>query len=86
MSIRLESRVGPDPHVAVDGGPHPKTPAAEGCPDVWRVNGGDYAVIGSDITQTVGRPLPDTASCGPDERIVLIPKRILEAAAKDLIS
>jgi hypothetical protein len=86
MSIFLEARLGPDPHVAVDGGPPspPKTPAAEGCPDVWRANGGDFAVIGVDITDAVERPLPGGASCGPKSRIVLIPRNILEAAVRDL--
>jgi hypothetical protein len=86
MAIRLETRVGPDPHLDPQGGPPRPTPNADGCPDVWRVAGGDYAVIGLDVTTTVHQPLPDTASCGPDERIVLIPKHILEAAARDLTS
>jgi len=85
MSVRFETRVGPDPHADSHGGPRP-SPGAEGCPDVWRVSGGDYAVIGIDVTGSVDRPLPDTASCGPDERIVLIPKHVLEAAARDLTS
>lgn len=85
-TIRFEERVGPDPHAPlVEGGPPKQTPSADGCPDVWRVTGGDYAVIGIDVTKTVARPLPETAGCGPDERIVLIPKDILEAAARDLI-
>src|SRR5664280_1179477 len=75
MSICLEARLGPDPHRAANGDPTapPKTPAAEGCPDVWRVNGGDYVAIGVDITDTVERPLPASASCGPKSRIVLPP-------------
>lgn len=85
MSIHLEARLGPDPHRAIDGGPEaPKTPAAEGCPDVWRVAGGDFAIIGVDITDTVVRPLPDTASCGTRSSIVLIPRHIFETAAADL--
>ena len=84
-NIRFEERVGPNPHASLtEGGPPKTTPSADGCPDVWRVSGGDYAVIGIDVTETVARPLPDTAGCGADERIVLIPKDILEAAARDL--
>lgn len=84
MQTRFERRIGPDPHRHPDGGP--KTPNADGCPDVWQVAGGDYAVIGLDVTENVERPLPDTASCGADERIVLIPKHILEGVARDLTS
>jgi hypothetical protein len=83
--VRFEERVGPDPHAPeVEGGGPKPTPAADGCPDVWRVNGGDYAVIGIDVTETVARPLPETAGCGADERIVLVPKETLEAAAREL--
>jgi len=83
----FETRIGPDPHAPKDGDPRPPiTPGAQGCPDVWRLAGGDYAVIGIDVTNSVRQPLPDTASCGPDERIVFVPRGILEAAAKDLIS
>jgi len=86
MSIRFEVRIGPDPHASEDGAPPRPTPNADGCPDVWRVSGGDYAVIGLDVTDSVAKPLPETAGCGPDERIVLVPKEILEAAARDLTS
>jgi hypothetical protein len=87
MSLHFERRIGPDPHrEAADGSGPIKTPNAEGCPDVWQVSGGDYAVIGRDITSAVARPLPSSAGCGPDERIVLIPRDILEAAARDLMS
>lgn len=85
MEIVLESRVGPDPHLDENGGPQPST-GAQGCPDVWRIAGGDFAVIGIDVTNSVQKPLPSTASCGPDERIVLVPRNVLEAAARDLTS
>lgn len=80
--MRLAKRVGPDPHGPEAWGP--KTPAADGCPDVWQLDSGDYAVIGIEIASTVERPLPPTASCGPDETIVMVPKRTLEAAAFSL--
>jgi hypothetical protein len=85
--FEFETRIGPDPHAPQGSGPRPPiTPGAQGCPDVWRLVGGDYAVIGIDVTDSVQSPLPDTASCGPDERIVLVPRNILEAAARDLTS
>jgi hypothetical protein len=85
MEIILETRVGPDPHLDAHGVPKPST-GAQGCPDVWRAASGDYAVIGIDVTNSVRKPLPRTASCGPDERIVLVPRDVLEAAARDLTS
>lgn len=72
-------RLGPDPH---KGGM--KTYAAYGCPDIWELAGGDFAIIGSDITAEAAASLPPTASCGPDERIVRIPRRTLVCAKGDI--
>ncbi len=65
-------RVGPDPHA--DGA---QSIAAQNCPDIWELDNGHFAVIGIDITASCADRLPPTAGCGPDERIVLIERRIL---------
>jgi len=57
-------RLGPDPH-----NKGLRTYACLGCPDIWELETGDFAVIGTDITGDA-HSLPPTASCGPDERIV----------------
>jgi hypothetical protein len=45
---------------------------------------GDFAVIGIDITaQSQGR-LPPTVGCGPDERVVWIPRSTLVRAKNDI--
>jgi hypothetical protein len=67
-------RIGPDPHA--NG---LRTSSANGCPDIWELEGGDFAVIGVDITNHVPS-LPATAGCGPDERIVRIPRKLLVGA------
>ncbi len=72
--IAFQRRIGPDPHA--NGA---KTSSLNGCPDIWELTDGDFAVIGPDITAVVS-PLPDTAGCGPDERIVRLPRRILVGA------
>jgi hypothetical protein len=64
-------RIGPDPHA--NGA---QSAACQGCPDVWELEGGDFAVIGIDITGAAGE-LPPTAGCGPDERIVRLPRNLL---------
>jgi len=69
------NRLGPDPHA--DG---QQTPALQGCPDIWQLVTGDFAVIGVDITASARDKLPPTAGCGPDERIVQIPRRTLVLA------
>jgi len=72
-------RLGPDPHA---GGV--RTIALRGCPDIWELANGDFAVIGIDITDTAQAKLPPTAGCGPDERIVRIPRSLLVGAKQDI--
>ena len=73
-------RIGPDPH---ENGA--QTVALRGCPDIWELDGGDFAVIGIDITNMAGS-LPPSAGCGPDERIVRIPRKLLVLAKSDIPS
>jgi hypothetical protein len=72
-------RLGPDPHE--DG---EMTIALRGCPDIWELESGDFAIIGIDITDAASPKLPLTAGCGPDERIVFIPRKLLVAAKSDI--
>ena len=74
-------RLGPDPHA--NGA---TTPALDNCPDVWELDTGDFAIIGIEMTPELKGKLPPTASCGPDERIVLVPRRILVGAKADIPS
>ncbi len=71
-------RLGPDPHA--NGA---RTYACEGCPDIWELDDGDFAIIGTDITSAAPN-LPATASCGPDERMVRIPRKTLVLAKADI--
>jgi hypothetical protein len=71
-------RIGPDPH---ENGA--RTYALRGCPDIWELESGDFAVIGIDMTDAAGK-LPPTAGCGPDERIVRIPRNLLVKAKDDI--
>ena len=50
-----------------------------GCPDIWELKNGDFAVIGTDITEHSAQ-LPPAAGCAPSERIVRIPRQLLIAA------
>ena len=72
-------RLGPDPHA--DG---KKTPALENCPDLLELSDGNFAVIGIDITEQARQHLRFGASCGPDERIVWIPRSTLVLAKSDI--
>lgn len=72
-------RIGPDPHA--NGA---KTAALNGCPDIWELASGDFAIIGIDITAATANRLPPTAGCGPDERIILLPRKTLLQAKRDI--
>lgn len=67
-------RIGPDPHANGN-----RTSACLGCPDIWELDNGDFAIIGSDLTDWVTQ-LPPSASCGPDERMIRIPRKTLVLA------
>lgn len=71
-------RIGPDPHANGD-----LTAGARGCPDIFELVSGDFAIIGIDMT-AAKRKLPPTASCGPDERIVRLPRKTLVLAKADI--
>lgn len=77
--MKFLRRIGPDPH---ENGA--KTPALDGCPDIWELADGDFALIGIDITMEAMPLLPATAGCGQDERIVRVPRRILVGAKGDI--
>ena len=71
-------RLGPDPHEHGE-----RTPGVQGCPDIFEMENGDFAIIGEDITGFAAH-LPPSASCGPDERMIRIPRRTLVRAKKDI--
>jgi hypothetical protein len=77
----FKRRLGPHPHA--NGA---STPALYNCPDVFELADGDFAIIGIDMTAEAIAQLPADASCGPDERIVRVPRRILVGAKPDIPS
>jgi len=79
--IEFRRRIGPDPHA--NGA---LTIALRGCPDIFELESGDFAVIGIDITAGAVPKLPPSAGCGPDERIVLVPRKTLVLAKPDIPS
>jgi hypothetical protein len=77
--MKILRRLGPDPHA--NGA---MTVALNGCPDILELESGDFAVIGIDITNAALAHLPPTVGCGPDERIVRIPRKTLLLAKPDI--
>jgi hypothetical protein len=58
--------------------------ALKGCPDIFELESGDFAIIGSDITAESIPNLPASASCGPDERVIRVPRKTLVLAKPDI--
>ncbi|MFJ2218085.1 hypothetical protein ACIQVO_37545 [Streptomyces sp. NPDC101062] len=54
------------------------------CPDIWELDNGDIAVIGRDLTGAYMSRLPASVSIAHDERLVIIPGRMLRAAKQDI--
>lgn len=75
----FKRRLGPDPHA--NGA---TTTSLSGCPDILDLACGDFAVIGVDITAYAQPHLAFGASCGPDERVVRIPRETLVQAKLDI--
>ncbi len=70
-------------------GPEPDANAVQcsgcrGCPDIWELDNGDFAIIGMDITASAISNLPPTAGCAPDERIVRLPRNLLMNAKRHI--
>ena len=80
--LEFVRRMGPDPH----SNSEELTPALQGCPDIWELSSGDFAVIGIRQTAQLSRVLPKSASCGPDEEIVIVPRSTFVRAKSDLPS
>jgi hypothetical protein len=77
--LRFRRRLGPHLHAKGQ-----LTPALAKCRDVFELESGDFAIVGTDITHAALPGLPPDASWGPDERIVLGPQRILIGAQPDI--
>jgi hypothetical protein len=78
-AITIVRRLGPDPHA--NGA---KTIALSGCPDFFELKSGDFLLIGTDVTEAAKAELPAGASCGPDERIILVSRRTVVLAKSDI--
>jgi hypothetical protein len=55
-----------------------------GCPDVFELVDGRFAVIGADMTAELTGALPPDAGCAPHERIVVVTRETLIRAKADI--
>jgi hypothetical protein len=54
------------------------------CPDIWELDNGDIAVIGTELTGDYAGRLPRDVILSPGERLVVIPRVTLVAAKPDI--
>lgn len=54
------------------------------CPDLFELASGDFAVIGRDATDELRAELPQDAGVAGYERIVVVPRRVILDAAREL--
>lgn len=75
----IARRLGPEPHANGT-----KSAGGSGCPDIFELKSGDFAIIGIDETELLRPHLPPSAGCGADERIVRLPRNVLIGARADI--
>lgn len=61
-------------------GPAPRCSNEWGCPAVFELPDGQFAIIGTDRTEELRSQLPPGAGCAPHERIVVVPRETLLVA------
>lgn len=58
--------------------------SGETCPDIFELNNGNFAVIGTEATATLDSELPADAARGDHERIVVISRETLLRAKAEI--
>src|SRR5580692_5002680 len=54
------------------------------CPELWELDNGDVAVIGTELTSAYRDRLPPGVSIDPGERLVIIPRSTIVSAKADI--
>lgn len=54
------------------------------CPELWELDNGDVAVIGTELTASYAGRLPAGVSIDPGERLVVIPRSTIVSAKADI--
>ena len=56
----------------------------QSCPEIWELDNGDVAVIGTEMTAAYAGRLPDGVSIDAHERLVVIPRSTIVSAKADI--
>ena len=60
------------------------TTGGSDCPELWELDNGDVAVIGTDLTSAYAGRLPAGVGVSPGERLVVIPRSAIVSAKADI--
>ncbi len=68
------------------GGKSPETGSLgkDGCPDIFELDTGDFAIIGTTKTHEIRQGLPEDARLASYESIVVIPRFLMVSAKPDI--
>jgi len=80
-SVTIVRRLGVDPHTLPEG---EKSMFLNGCPDIFELSDGNFAIIGKEATKELLSKLPEDAGVSPGEVIITIPRFILANAKPDI--
>lgn len=54
------------------------------CPEIWELDNGDVAIIGTELTTSYRDRLPKGVSIDPGESLIVIPRRTITSAKADI--
>jgi len=54
------------------------------CPEIWELDNGDIAVIGTELTTSYAERLPSGVRIDPGEMLVIIPRSTMISAKPDI--
>ncbi len=66
-----------------DGG-NTASVAKNSCPDFFELENGDFAIIGTDMTEQYKDRLPGDAAIADYERLVVVPRNLILSAKRDI--
>ncbi|MEV5608165.1 hypothetical protein [Streptomyces sp. NPDC052225] len=75
--MKIVRRMGDSPRLRGCG-------TGETCPDIFELSDSNFAVIGTEATEALRGELPAGVTLGPGERLVVITRKTLIRAKRDL--
>jgi hypothetical protein len=86
MSTRWEANSGANFHRRLGKSAHElgTTGGNASCPEIWELDNGDIAIIGTELTKSYKARLPHGVSIDPGESLIVIPRSTIVSAKSDI--